>query len=374
MLVVEPTNHRFEDASQVSGTLDEHLLERISLLENNLSRVIDKLEKTLDLMLRQAQTSHASHGLLDALISTLAETGALNRQLFRAKWGESGGPPVPEPEGAARLRALIAGEYAGPEGEAFGRAVARGIELIAAGKLSAAGAALEAATRLDAVNAPLNQLTGRMLLAAGRPARALVYLKRAAKSVPEDTRLKALLGLALAETGEAARASSLLDEAQSAGVSSFALHFGLGRLAAARGDWREARSQFKRAAGLRAGAEIFYLLGEAHHRLAKPREAAGYLRRAVGLEAEYADAWRLLGRVLAARGDEAGAKRARASARQARAHEESSPVAAKAVGTSGAGRGRQAGSGGRFRRLLTGGDARLLRALAEDLLGEAGLA
>jgi len=369
MLVVEPTNLRFEDGSQVGGGLDEHLLERISLLENNLSRVIDKLEKTLDLMLKQAQTSHVSHTLLDALINTLAETGALNRQLFRSKWSGRGLPEEDGPAGATALAAAIFGCYAGEETEAFSRAVAEGCALVEAGEAAAAARALEKAARLDAGNAPLNRLTGLALLAAGRPAKALPRLRRAARDEPDGLRMAALLGLALAETGDAEGAKSALRSASDGGASSFALHLALGQLAAGRGDWREARAQFKLALARRARAEVLYLLGRAHHRLGQPRAAAACLRRAVEAEAAYAEAWALLGRVLAGRGDEAAAREARSHARRA-----ARSAGAKGNGRGGlmgAGRGRGAAGAADARRLVTGGDPRLLRALADELLADA---
>ena len=57
MLVVEPAAGRYE-ALESGSSNDEHLLERISALENRLMRLSEKLERGLDLLLRQAQHSH----------------------------------------------------------------------------------------------------------------------------------------------------------------------------------------------------------------------------------------------------------------------------------------------------------------------------
>ena len=53
MIVVESTSARFEAAEQPVST-DEHLLERISIVENRLTRLTERLERSLDLLLRQA--------------------------------------------------------------------------------------------------------------------------------------------------------------------------------------------------------------------------------------------------------------------------------------------------------------------------------
>ena len=55
MLVVEPNSSRFE-ASQAGVSTNEHLLERISATENRITRLAERLERGLDLVLGQAQT------------------------------------------------------------------------------------------------------------------------------------------------------------------------------------------------------------------------------------------------------------------------------------------------------------------------------
>ena len=47
MIVVEPSAARFELSEQAIST-DEHLLERISILESRVSRLTERLERTLE--------------------------------------------------------------------------------------------------------------------------------------------------------------------------------------------------------------------------------------------------------------------------------------------------------------------------------------
>src|SRR5919112_92397 len=51
MLMVETSSARFEDRSSAGG-MEEHLLERVTAIENNISRLIDKLEQMAELMLK----------------------------------------------------------------------------------------------------------------------------------------------------------------------------------------------------------------------------------------------------------------------------------------------------------------------------------
>ena len=47
MIIVEPLGARF-DAADVAASSEEHLLERISALENRLERLTEKVERALD--------------------------------------------------------------------------------------------------------------------------------------------------------------------------------------------------------------------------------------------------------------------------------------------------------------------------------------
>ncbi|HET6891982.1 MAG TPA: zinc ribbon domain-containing protein, partial [Pyrinomonadaceae bacterium] len=74
MIVVEPPAARYEMA-EVGASSEEHLLERISALENRLARLTERLERGLDLLLRQAQNSYFDRALVKALIALLTEDG-----------------------------------------------------------------------------------------------------------------------------------------------------------------------------------------------------------------------------------------------------------------------------------------------------------
>src|SRR5256885_46621 len=77
MLVVEHAASRYEDGG-LRSTPEEHLLERVSALENTLGRITDKLGQMLELLLRQARNSYMDHLLLETLIGVLNEAGAID--------------------------------------------------------------------------------------------------------------------------------------------------------------------------------------------------------------------------------------------------------------------------------------------------------
>src|SRR5689334_10211535 len=74
MIIVEPTSSRFETGTAAVST-DEHLLERISAAEARTARLAERLERSLDLLLRYAQNAYFDRSLTRALISLLEEDG-----------------------------------------------------------------------------------------------------------------------------------------------------------------------------------------------------------------------------------------------------------------------------------------------------------
>lgn len=87
MLVVERTSTRFE-AAEAGVSTNEHLLERISATENRITRLAERLERSLDLVLRQAQNSYIDRSLLKVLVDVLAEDGLINKQRIEQLWSK----------------------------------------------------------------------------------------------------------------------------------------------------------------------------------------------------------------------------------------------------------------------------------------------
>src|SRR5215203_2685177 len=118
MLLVEPSGARFESRG-TGGGMEEHLLERVTAIENNISRVIDKLEKMAELMLKQSRSAFFDHELLDTLITVLGEGGVISPQRLAALWRERRekvpGDEEARPAGAGGLRELVLKHYTGDE-------------------------------------------------------------------------------------------------------------------------------------------------------------------------------------------------------------------------------------------------------------------
>lgn len=87
MLVVEPNSSRFE-AAEVGVSTNEHLLERISATENRITRLAERLERSLELVLRQAENASIDRSLLQALVEVLTVDGLINKDRLEQIWNE----------------------------------------------------------------------------------------------------------------------------------------------------------------------------------------------------------------------------------------------------------------------------------------------
>jgi tetratricopeptide (TPR) repeat protein len=376
MLLVEPSGARFESRG-TGGGMEEHLLERVTAIENNISRVIDKLEKMAELMLKQSRSAFFDHELLDTLITVLGESGAISRQRLAELWrerrkketDEAEAEPEKRPRDEGMIRVVLK-HYAGGDGGEFARLVREGFGEMEQGRVPAGLRRLERAAALAPENGPLNHFLGMHLYRKGKTAPARDYFERALAADKDNAWLQLLTGLACGDEGEVERARQLLNESLFNNVSTFAAHYALGRLAAFESDWKGALSEFKLAQAMRPGPESHYLLGLANYNLGRDKTALRELKKAVGLDAVYAEAHYLRGLVLLRLGEREQAREAFESAAAARPEAQSyrdaceRPEAAAApqfVETKGRGR----------RKLLTGGDERLAAALREDALGKA---
>lgn len=375
MLVVEPSGMRFEDESFDGAVDDEHLLERITALENGIARLSDRFSEILSLLLKQTRSDSLTRSMLETLFDSLAEVGAVESETVRKRWrsleadGDDTNAGASEPD----ARSEILSNFRGRERERFRRLVSEGLERIEEGKRAAGVRRLERALELDERNAPLNYLLGAEMFRAGRAARAVERLKRALASRSFDERARLLLGLSCCDVGDAEAARELLSSSVENGASCFAAHYALGRLAVAESDWRGALSEFKKARARRKCPESHYLVGLAHFHLGHLLMARRQLEKAAEMDGGYAAAHHLLGVVRAGLGDSAGA---RASYRRAASLQRKTQASGKEASTFKKGEPPpffQSGGRGR-RRLLTGADPRLDEFVREEAHGNARLA
>jgi tetratricopeptide (TPR) repeat protein len=351
MIVVEPSASRFE-AAPASLSTDEHLLERISAAENRVARLAERLERSLDLLLRYAQNAYFDRSLMRALVGLLTEDGVVDTERLERMWTERCQRDTVEQEenvhrDALRMRILAGASVS--DKQVFEELVNEGFVLIEDKQIPQGITKLQAAAEIAAENAPLNLFIGEHFFRRGKTKLARNYLAKAHWAQPADHRISLLLGLTYADDGEVELAKDLLSSATAHGGSSFAGHYGLGWVFVAEKNWRKALGEFKRALTVRPSPEAHYVLGCLYYELNRDALAVRHLRKATEMDGNYAEAFSLL---------------AQAYERTGRKE-----LAQQALEKAGRKNGSlfQATKSGAL-RLMTGADKRLAEALREDAL------
>ncbi len=371
MIIVEPPASRYEIVESGASS-EEHVLERISALENRQARLTERLERGLDLLLRQAQTSYIDRSLVKALIALLTEDQIVEGARLERLWNHRCQKDAAEQEESARreeLRVKILSCYQGSQRMTFEQCVNQGFLLIEDHQLGRGIRSLQRAAELARGNTPLLSFVGEHFFRTGKTRLAQDYLGRAHEFAPGDIRVSLLLGLTCADEGETERAKELLNKATQRGGSSFAAHYGLGRLFIAEENWQRALREFKRALASKPSPEAHYVLGCLYYQLCRDALAARHLRKATEMDTAYTEAFHLLGLIYTRTGHENLAKESFEKAQSA----EQGPLPKAAS------RKRRARPEGvafplfqnpasDARRLMTGGDQRLAKALRQDAL------
>lgn len=370
MIVVEPTSSRFEVGAAGLST-DEHLLERISATENRVARLTERLERSLDLLLRQAQNAYFDRSLVKALIGLLADDGLVQTDRLEQLWSERCQKDAVEHKESVHrdeLRLSILARSNAADRHAFEELVNEGFLLIEDKQVSRGISKLQQAAESSG-NPTLSLFIGEHFFRKGKTKLARTYLATAYAGMPDDVRISLLLGLTCADDGEVELAKDLLSNATQRGGSSFAGHYGLGWLFVAEKNWSRAIGEFKRALSIRPSPEAHYVLGCLYYQLDRLVLATRHLRKATEMDTSYSEAFYLLSRVYRRTGRKELARCALEKAGSSTTnteHERQMPQTTPARTLKIAPLFQWSGS--RSRRLMSGADKRLAEVLREDAL------
>jgi tetratricopeptide (TPR) repeat protein len=371
MIVVEPTSSRFA-LGEGNVSTGEHLLERISALENRTSRLTERLERGLDLLLRQAQNSYFDRSLVKALVSLLAEDGVVENERLEQLWSDRCQQDAAEQQESVQrdeLRLRILSGFEGPGRQAFEDLINEAFLLIESKQLERGIEVLKKATQLSPDNSSLLLFIGEHFFRTGKTKLAREHLAKAYEASPDNRRISLLLGLTCADEGDLQMAKELLSLATARGGSSFAGHYGLGRLFVAEKNWSSALREFKRALTSKPSPEAHYVLACLYYQLCRDSLAKRHLKRAIEMDGDYGEALYLLSLIYQRKGQAALAEETLQKSK-ARVLATKEPTAGKnkTLGQISNIAPLFQESTSRSHRLMTGTDKRLANALREDAL------
>ncbi len=295
-LVVEDI--AFEEGDEESVSFDEHLLERISVLEEAVRRTAETLQRALAALNKQERNILINHTGLTALREVLERRGVIAAEEWRDLWkSELDGQllALEKRQGFASIKERVAALYRGNKRNDFTQILEDAEFALYALDVPRALELLESAFRMDKRNYELACFIGETHFNEGEASTALEYFGHVLESKPDHYEGLVYSGVLLHEQGQADYSQTLLERAVELYPESFLALFSLGAVHAGEGRLRRAVVYLEQAVEIEPVAQAYFLLGSAYYEMGKPTKAVDRLKRAVRHDPAFEEAHHLLG-------------------------------------------------------------------------------
>lgn len=292
LLVIFPNSLQY-DTNHVPTYYEDHLLERVTLLELRLTQLAGRLESAFELLQRGLDSFQKDHVLLQSFLDTVKrsnpEFAADFAEKVRAKSGKQNNKPLGADQKNEMLQEILR-QHNNPNAELFTHLIKEGVRLLKTDEKTAFQM-LERAALLSPNNIPLRVLIAENLFRADKFIEARNHLEKVFDRVPTEPKIVLLLGAIYADFGDTEKARRILSVLASDPTASPVVNYIWGMLGACEENWSEAIAAFKEADIKAESAEIQYLIGCAYFTLKRLPTALLHLQNAVVLDAGYSDAW-----------------------------------------------------------------------------------
>jgi len=249
---------------------EEHLLERISSLEEIVRRSGDMIRSLYDSYQRLEKSISVAQTGIVALQETLEQRGVLTPGETLDRWQARSEQRLQAVEARERLldrRDRILAGFAGGDREAFLQKLREAEAAILSLDRERGMAALDDAFRLDRANAELGFFVAESHFADGDLDRAGQFLKKVLSVHPDHYESLLYSGIVASESGDAKNAESLLRRAIEIRRDGFLSHFALGGLLARQGRFGESREELLQARQIAPVSGVRILLGQVEREL-----------------------------------------------------------------------------------------------------------
>ncbi len=294
-----------EEGAEEQFSFDEHLLERISILEEAVKRTAEMMRQVLETLRRQEKSILINQTGLSSLQELLEQKRLLAREEWSDLWQDRMDGELLALERRDRfvgMRDRIAALFQGEGRESFVQYLEDAEYAFYALDTGRALEALEAAHRLDRANPDLVWFLGETYFNEGETARALPFFRRLLESDPYHYEGLVYSGVIHHESGDDGRAMELLERAVGRYPEAFLPRFTLGGIYADQGRLEEAVESLERAVAIEPVPQALYLLGSAYYELGRSGLSIGRLREAVRRDPAFEEALNLLGLAYLRRG------------------------------------------------------------------------
>jgi tetratricopeptide (TPR) repeat protein len=296
----------FSDTSKEEPfSLDEHLLERISILEEVVRRMGEGLKRSLTTIYKLEQNLLVNETSLSTLRDLLENKGLLTREEWSEPWEsrmQSRLLALEKRESFTRVKGRIAALYQGDQHRGFRRRLGEADTALLRFELDEALRALESAHRLDPGNHELSFFIAEIFFNEGNIDEAAGYFAKVLLTAPDHFESLVYSGVLCHVKNLEELAERRLQRAVAKYPEHFLPSFSLGAIYASQGRLLEAVSLLGRAVELEEVPQAVLLLGQCCYELDRPGLAITHLEAALRLDPTSIEALHLVALAFLKRG------------------------------------------------------------------------
>lgn len=286
----------YEDDGDVS--LDEHLLERVSALEEIVKRQTEATRTLIDSSRRHERSNFINQTGILSVKELLERKNIVSGEelvdLWESKMGEQMLALEKKTRFAERKDRMLS-LFHGERKERFQELIAEAENAVESFEQERGMKALEEAFKLDRENYELSFFLGEMFFNDGDLDRAKSYLERTLESQPDHFDAAVFYGVLLHERQDLKGAERWLRRAIQISQDSFLPYFSLGAIYALKGKLLRAQKFLQKAVELEPIPQAYYILGTIFYEKGQLERAIKSFQSALKLDPEYEEAIYYLG-------------------------------------------------------------------------------
>ncbi|HEX3528979.1 MAG TPA: tetratricopeptide repeat protein [Thermoanaerobaculia bacterium] len=288
----------YDENAEESFSFDEHLLERISILEEAVKRTAETVRQVLGALHKQEKNILINQTGLSAMRELMEQKRLIGWEEWSDLWESKMDYQLLALEKRERFLSIkerIAALHHGDKRKLFLQHLEDAEYALFAFDIERAVAALEAAYKLDRDNYELAYFLGETHFNEANTEQALAYFSRVLDVKPEHYEGLVYSGVIYYERGDHTRAEEYLKRAVAIYPDSFLPHFSLGAVYAGQGNLARAVLFLERAVELDTVSQALYLLGSCYYEMGKLSAAIQALQESVRHDPAFEEAYHLLG-------------------------------------------------------------------------------
>lgn len=279
-------------------SLDEHLLERVSILEEAVRKTAETSRRLLRLVRQQEEQIVVAEAAISSLRSLAVDRGIVTLDEWERLFAGERAFRVASLEERDRLmdhKEEILAEYVGEDREEFLRWLREADQALTQFDYPSAMDALKRAWQLQRDNRELALFLAETALRAEQHEAALEFYQSVLQFHPDDPEALVNVGVLLYQSGSPEEARAALERSHDVAPDHFLALLSLGVVYLETGRLNEALPLLERAVEVERVSQSLYAYACCFHALGRPKKAVALLKETVQLDPTYEEAYHLLG-------------------------------------------------------------------------------